>query len=217
MTLRISWEDVEETEGEADLNFTITEHVLEFDAVTKESHESSSEVTQHTVESGEAISDHKRANPRTIQIDAFVTNTPLDAPPPSGPRGGSVTTRTQDNVTVFSQEFDRVSDVWETLLELQRGSFDLTVTTRYQVYENVQLVKVSTPRDTAEDSVMFSLSLQEVFRASSELVDDPVPREPRARRNRETNNAPEESDAPNSEDGENESILSRLFSDNQVA
>jgi len=199
MTLRISWNTTAETETAGEISLESTEHILEFDAVTRENHNSESEVTTHTVETGEAIADHKRAMPRRIEIQAFVTNTPLDAPPQSGPRTSFATAQVQDtgegNVTVFSEQFDRVSDVWETLLELQREAIDLTVTTTYQVYENVQLVRVSVPRDEAEDAATFEITLQEVFRATAELIDDPVPREPRARPRQEQNTAPEETDS----------------------
>ncbi len=199
MTLRISWGTSSETESGGEFTTESTEHILEFDAVVKEGHLSSSEVTTHTVETGEAISDHKRANPRTIEIEAFVSNTPLEAPPRSGPRtSGAISeiqTTSTGNVTVFSEEFDRVSDVWETLLELQREAIDVTVSTTFQVYENVQLVRVATPRDVPEDGVMFQLTLQEGFRATAELIDDPVPREPRERANQETNTAPDEDDS----------------------
>lgn len=198
MTLRISWS----TEG--------TEHILEFDAVVQENHTSESEVTQHTVESGEAISDHKRANPRAIELECFVTNTPLQAPPPSGPQTQNITSSTRDGVLVFSQEFDRVSDVWAVLLGLQREAVDLTVTTTWQAYENVQLIRLSVPRSTPEDAVSFNLSLQEVFRASSELVDDPTPIEPRGRRRRDQNTATQQQTNAE-EDTSNQSILSRLF------
>ena len=196
MTLRISWSTEAEETTDGITSLTAVEHILEFDAVTEENHESFSEITQHTVETGESISDHKRANPRTIDITAFVTNTPLDTPPQSGPNSTAARAVTEDTengvVTTFSEVFDRVSDVWGTLLELQRESIELTVSTRYQVYENVQLIGFSVPRDTPEDALTFELSLQEVFKAETRLVDVPVTREPRGQRNRKQNTAPVE-------------------------
>lgn len=200
MTLRISWSTEAEETTDGITSLTATEHILEFDAVTEETHSSFSEITEHTVETGESISDHKRANPRTIEITAFVTNTPLDTPPNSGPNTTSAVATIEGtdngNVNTFSETFDRVSDVWGVLLDLQRGSAELTITTRYQIYENVQLVGFSVPRDTPEDAAVFELSLQEVFKAETRLVDVPVTREPRGQRKRKQNTAPVETTSP---------------------
>jgi len=213
MTLRISWSTSATTTDDGVTTIDSTEHILEFDAVTKESHSSVSDVTVHTVENGQAISDHKRSNPRTIEIEAFVTNTPLEAPPRSGPRTSSTVSTTTESelgsVTTFSQEFDRVSDVWGVLLELQQTSVDLTVTTRYQSYENVQLVGLRVPRSTPEDAVSFELSLQEVFRATAETVDVVIPREPReSKKKNKTTGAESVKEA---EEGGYLSRLSELF------
>jgi hypothetical protein len=119
--LTISWSTQSETRDAAgELSATGQEHTLRFDCITSESHEGTSVLTEHTVESGAPISDHKRANPRRISIEAIVSNTPLDAPPPSG--YGQTTIQTslstdqgKPSVTVFSAPFDRIGDVLATL------------------------------------------------------------------------------------------------------
>jgi hypothetical protein len=51
--------------------------VIYFDACLSETHTAMAEVTRHFVESGSTISDHVRVAPRDLQLEVFVTNTPL--------------------------------------------------------------------------------------------------------------------------------------------
>ena len=186
--LRISWSTSATSTSEAgDLESKSTEHTLQFDAVTSESHEATSVLTEHAVESGAPISDHKRANPERISIEALITNTPLDTPPPSGYGTSGITTslsKEDDKVSVllYSAKFDRISDVISTLRRLRLEATELTVSTRIHTYESVQLVSVTVPR-TPEDgeSVKVTLELQQVRIAQSRTVDAPRPREPRGR------------------------------------
>lgn len=50
------------------------------DVSIRESHEATADVTLHPVEEGTDIADHIRPEPRTIQIDGLVTNTPIEVP-----------------------------------------------------------------------------------------------------------------------------------------
>jgi hypothetical protein len=51
--------------------------VVYFDACLSENHTATAEVTKHFVEGGSVISDHVRVNPKSLQLEVFVTNTPL--------------------------------------------------------------------------------------------------------------------------------------------
>jgi hypothetical protein len=210
VSLQISWSiEDEQTEPDGTLTLASTFHILEFDVVTSEEHSAESDLTEHVVESTEAISDHKRAKPREISIGAHVTNTPLSNPPNSGFAQTQITSQispdtgdSRATVRVFSGEFDRLQDVETTLDRLRREAIDLTVETRVRTYENVQLVSYTIPRsaDTG-DALDISLRLREVFRATTQTVEAPLPREPRG--GRETESAaepePEEEDADTTE------------------
>lgn len=50
---------------------------LEFDVVIAEHHERSTEVTDHSVEQGTAVVDHVRPNPDRLNLEVFVSNTPI--------------------------------------------------------------------------------------------------------------------------------------------
>lgn len=54
--------------------------VLAFDATLRTIHSGEATVTAHPIDSGATISDHVRANPRRVSIEAEVTNTPILAP-----------------------------------------------------------------------------------------------------------------------------------------
>lgn len=225
--LRISWSTAEEgvvfsedsEEGMREVTFT--ENVLEFDAVTSETHEGISEITEHAVETGAPISDHKRTKPRRLTIEALVTNTPLGAPPPSGFDSGTPVTaevraeeigestegqRPRANVVVFSAAFDRMVDVFDTLDALRSGDTFVTITTRVRTYENMQIVAVTSPREPEDgDSIRFTVECVEVRIAETRTVDAPVPREPRGART--TDRGAREGSEPT------ESALHRLFGD----
>ena len=207
MSLQISWStEAQSTNAEGENEVNTTYHLLEFDAVLSEEHGAESDLTDHVVESGAAISDHKRPKPRTLQIDGLVTNTPLGFPPPSGfgTRAISAEVRksvgsAKANVVVFSEEFDRVVDVAETLDRLRAEAIDLTIETVIRTYEDMQLVSVSAPRKEAIDAVTFSLRFREVFRAETQTVEAPLPREPRAAPRTETSAEGEDEEADGTE------------------
>lgn len=200
MTLQISWStETEATSADGENEVTTAFHLLEFDAVVSEEHTAESELTDHVVESGEAISDHKRPKPRAINLEAHVTNTPLDFPPSSGFQARAISAQVRKgvgdakaNVVVFSEEFDRITDVESTLDRLRKEAIDLTVETRVRTYENVQLVSYSIPRRDPIDGIDIQIKLREVFRAETQTVDAPLPREPRGARRTETSAEPEQ-------------------------
>lgn len=195
MTLSIEWTTETGTSDGSTNETSTTFHRLVFDAVTREDHSADAEVTSHAVESTSSISDHKRPSARTLNLEAFVTNTPLDAPPESGFAQSSVTSSIRDSVVTFSEEFDRVSDVWDTLERLRAEAIDLTVTTRYRTYVGLQLVSVHVSREDALDAIPVELSFIEIFRANTTRVAlAPRPAEPRGAPPAETTAAPEESD-----------------------
>lgn len=215
MSLVISWatED-EQTGSDGEITLVQAFHILEFDATTRVEHSAESEITAHVVESGSAISDHKRAKPIDVMIEAVVTNTPLSNPPNSGFAQTQVTSEVSPDtgearatVRTFTVEFDRIQDVGETLERLRVEPIDLTVEDRFRTYDNVQLVSYNVPRDEPIDAVTISLRLREVFRATTETVDAPLPREPRGRRETETASEGEEEEV----DSGPTSILGQLL------
>jgi hypothetical protein len=186
----ISWDtqgtDLDPDSG--DLIGTLTIHVLEFDAVTSESHEGASIATEHTVESGAPIVDHVKPLSRRVTLEAIVTNTPLGAPPSSGAVGSEITAQVQKvedveaNVLVFSQEFDRVADVIAAIDTIRLAARLVTIDTDHRTYDSCIILRVTEPREEGEgtSSRRFQIEIQEIRVAESRTVDSPTPREPRA-------------------------------------
>lgn len=61
---------------------------LDFDVVKAETGEFLSELTEHAVEKGANISDHKKDNPTTLALEVFCTNTPISQTFASGRETG---------------------------------------------------------------------------------------------------------------------------------
>lgn len=186
MTLAISWNSAEETAAGDAITTTSVEHVLAFDAVTSETHETGSTLTEHAVESGAPISDHKRPKQRSIRIEAVVTNTPIGTPPLSGfgPSPVDFAERKSEaagaTVRVFTARFDRMSDALDTLDLLATTAITVTISTRVRTYEACQIVNVSAPRSSEDgDSLRFTIEARQVRIAEALRVDVPRPREPR--------------------------------------
>jgi hypothetical protein len=199
--LKISWNTQNFTlQTSGDLEATSYEHTLEFDVVTSETHEGSSVLTEHAVESGAPISDHKRANPRRISIEAIVSNTPTGAPPRSGYAETTIETSISKdeglpNVLVFSRQFDRIGDVLATLDRLRLEATSVTLTTSRRTYDAVQIVSVTEPRSPEDgDTQRFQIEIQEVRVAQSRTVEAPRPREPRGNEQRDRGGQEAESD-----------------------
>lgn len=206
MTFRISWQTESFFRNEqGELNSDVAEHLLEFDAVTTESHSWTSDTTQHAVESGAAISDHKVPNPDVLSITAVVTNTPLEAPPASGYDDNGVTfadllqsEAAGTQVVTFGADFDRVADVVNSMKRLVEEPTVVTITTDKWTYEQMSITSVSIPRTGADggDSFIFEVQAISIRVANTQLVDSPEPREPRGRRRRNTG-AQESQTSPN--------------------
>lgn len=162
--------------------------ILEVDAVMSESHEVMATLTDHPVERGADLSDHKRPGQRRYRLEGLVTNTPIGSVPLSGENSSAngVTGSVRDspakaNVLQFSERFDRIRDVLDALTALVESAQLVTVTTDVRTYEDAQIVSVVAPRD-ATDSITFTVDITQVRIAETRDVGAPVPRQPRGRR-----------------------------------
>lgn len=162
------------------------EHVLAFDAVTSETHETGSTITESPVESGAPISDHKRPLQRRLSIEAMVSNTPIGEAPDSGDGRGPVAFEERKSegssavVRVYSTAFDRMTAVQTVLDRLATEAIAVTITTRIRTYESVQIRSVSTPRKADDgDALTFTIDAVQIRIAEALRVDIPDPLEPR--------------------------------------
>lgn len=167
--------------------------ILEVDAVMSESHEIMATLTDHPVERGADLSDHKRPGQRRYRLEGLVTNTPIGSIPLTGENssadGVSGTVRdsgAKANVLQFSDRFDRVRDMLDALTALTETAQLVTITTDVRTYEDAQIVAVTAPRSAeAGDSITFTVDVTQVRIAETRDVGAPVPRQPRGRRTRD--------------------------------
>lgn len=217
--LRISWSTQTLAFAEnGDLTSAAVEHTLGFDAVTKEIHAWSATLTEHAVEEGAALSDHKLVHGDKLTLEVEVTNTPLGAPPPSGygDDGAPVVASSDKGVNVpatvvqFSRAFDRVGDVEVTLHRLIHEETLVTISTTKRTYYQMALVDVTAPRDQphAGDAYKFTIDASAVRVAETQLIGSPEPREPRGRSG--SSSGAQESQEEGSGNGRNQSVASRL-------
>lgn len=123
--------------------------VLTLDCTLSESHQNEVEVTEHPVEKGSNIADHKRPKPRVVTLDGAVTNTPL-----AGPADPS-----------------RAEAAWQQLLQLKDQAALVDVQTSLDSYENMAITSLSSSRDPRTGQLLrFSVSLKEIVQVSLQIV-----------------------------------------------
>lgn len=150
--LRIMYLDTEATEK---LPLGLVFGSFEFDASIEEEHKVSVDVTDHPVESGAQVSDHKVKRPNELTVRAIVTTTP----PLLGAflRIPNVSTRDVDT--------------WTLLNELAEGKELLTVITTLKTYDNMTIKEMSVPRTAAlGNSLEVSITFRELFTVESAEV-----------------------------------------------
>lgn len=205
MTVTITWADENiSSEGETNtVNFSFRR--LQFDAVQRLARSSAAEVTGFAVESGAPLTDHKRKLPRKVVVVGKVTNTPIGAPPPSGKTVESVVSAEVraglgGNVLQFSEEFDRIQDVYDSLQELVENPIFVTLETDIDVFDRVMVISVENIKTVAENTEEFSITFQEIFIGVTEVVDVPIPQQPRGEQREESASSTQttEDDIPSS-------------------
>jgi hypothetical protein len=183
--------------------------IVNFDLTLSEGHETTAQITEHPVEDGVVIADHIREDPDVLTLEVFVTNTPLNDlggrgavftkalslpvyEPPLRPLPGSLiraikgeilsAIRPALNVSVlqFDEPFDRVREIYETLLQIKKGRVLSSAVTSIRTYESMALIGVSVPRTVETGgAASITLSLKQIRTVTTATVAAPKPAEPR--------------------------------------
>jgi len=141
--------------------------IITFDAMLSEEHSSEYAITEHPIEAGASISDHKRRKPRRLTLTGVVTNTPLlllNFNPP---------------------EEERDVSAWELLQKMQELDSLIGVFTTLEQHENLQIESISAPRDAARgNSLEVTIVFREINVVESAVVEarqgqDKSPRPPK--------------------------------------
>lgn len=99
------------------------------DATVAESHEFSSEVTEHPVENGADIADNVRAQPLRVVLDCIVSDTPI---------GVVADARTSDELPS--------SQAYDLLLDIRDAREPVSIETSLRTFDNMMLESLSIPR-----------------------------------------------------------------------
>lgn len=131
----------------------VTVSTVTLDCTLIEEHSSEVELTDHPVERGADITDHKRSKPRALKLTGIISNTPVELGSLAlGPRG-------------------RAEDAWAALKEIQAGDELIDVFTTLESYSNMQIVSLHVPRDAKRGNVLeVTIDLREVIQVDSETV-----------------------------------------------
>lgn len=175
------------------------------DASVNEMHTTAAEVTDHQVEKQPNVVDYIRPLPRKIQIEGVVTNTPIGGPP--DPNRGVTATQGSQSITVggktvsaqvlkFSDQFDRVRDVYGDLVDAALGGALFTIDTTLASYENFAITNFAVPRNAQSgSSIQFQLELMEVRIVESKETQALAPSKKKATKKRGDKPTKEETDA----------------------
>lgn len=186
---------------------------LFFDVVTQESHTKSNTITEHPVEDGADITDHVRPNLVELDIEGFISNTPvysadgtmsqitLDIPDPptpptlngainligkaiSGLLGGN--TQTVANVMTLGSAPNYVAQVESSLEELRTKAILVSVVCSSRTFENMLIESCEVQRDKDSGTgATFSIHFKEIRTIASSVVAAPKPTIPRANINQQ--------------------------------
>jgi hypothetical protein len=181
------------------------------DATIEEVHTDTATITDHPVAEGSDVSDHVRKDLARLVTGVFVTNTPIVSPNVDGADGrvGSVdldgsrssfskyakqkesaeqqtkTLGQKVNVLQFSEEFDRLRDVYAQFLREQEAGTIFTVITSVREYDSMVIQEIGLPRDNRfKGAAQFSITWKQFRFVSTETADVPAPLETRAERER---------------------------------
>lgn len=143
---------------------------ITFDSIEEEDHEHPANVVDHPVE--EFGIDHRQRLPQTLQLEAYVTATPLVFG--QDPEEGEPRPQLGVLANVFGD--DRMRAALDFLLQNENEIWDY-VSIRTGTIENLLLenLKYSSPR---EDWILFEMMFKEVQFGRSQLVDLPPLRRP---------------------------------------
>lgn len=129
------------------------------DVSLSETHNSSVLITDHPIESGSSISDHKIKKPITLSVTAIISDTPLGI-------SGLFQIPTDPSLS---------REGWERLLEMQKKDFPITVITGLKAYKNMQFESLVANRNSGNvGGITFTAKMKEIVTVASLIVGDNV-------------------------------------------
>lgn len=161
------------------------ESELELDVVLAENPSGEAAVTDHPVEEGADISDHIRAKPRGVTIEAVISNTPMAlSPAPQMEYRDKASPPRFELLSTVPYE-DRAGWADKTLERIRTEGMICRVVTRRREYSDVALTSYSPPVDrTTGDALRFSATFRRIIKVSTRLLETKQKPVPEARKER---------------------------------
>lgn len=133
--------------------------LIEIDATIREVHDYSTTITQNPVENGAVISEHVINQPKTLQLEAVITNTPL---------------------SLFGLQSDegRAQRAFDSLEEMYNNRELFDVVSGFKLYNNCLFSSISIPR-TRYGELRFSATIMQLQLVQTDVTTIPTESLPR--------------------------------------
>lgn len=178
---------------------------LELDASVSEIHSSKADVTEFPVEDGSIITDHINKRPDVVQIEGYVSNTPIKAF--TDFFGAAPLKSLSNSLAGISNDLAKTG--YDRLLEIVEGNELITIVTTLRTYQNMALESFSVNRSASDGDVLhFTAVAREInLIQTAESVFTPEPVEKRGENNKKVGNKP----AKDNTSPDNQSSLFRFI------
>ena len=142
---------------------------ISFDSVISENYSNPARITRNPVESGASISDHVIIEPKSVNMEILVSDSP-----------NSIAESVEDLVTAAngligsstSEQLTRSQAAYALLLELQAKKETFDVQTGLLLYENMFVTNIAPTRNKANALALRAvISLEEMLTVESEVVE----------------------------------------------
>jgi hypothetical protein len=132
---------------------------LVLDAMPTATHAGEVEVTDHPVEQGANVVDHKREKPETLTLEGFVSNMPFG----------------QAGQDAFESGIDLAQTAYQQLLAIKAGVDLLTIVTPLRTYASMVMTSLNVPESAQlGGSLSFTASFKQVRVVTSQTVQVPT-------------------------------------------
>ncbi len=161
---------------------------VEIDASVSEIHSASADITEFPVEDGSLITDHINKRPDVVQIEGYVSNTPI--------KGftnffGAAPIGSLANLTIGVSN-DLAKTAYDKLLEIVEGNELITIVTTLRTYENMAIESFIVNRSASDGDVLHftAVARQITLVQTAESVFPTEPLELRGEKNKPLGNKP---------------------------
>ena len=134
-------------------------------AVIEEVHTDRLQITSHPVERGAPITDHSFKLPAELRINMGWSESGFDV------EGVDAAGDADQGSLTGAQSVSRVSQIYESLLQLQASRLPFTVYTKKRVYQNMLMVQLTiTNNQETENGLIIQADLQEIIITETQVI-----------------------------------------------